>query len=60
MEIMKCGFIIRGEFAGRRWEITREPVGAPYTLYIGGEFYANADNQRQLLDEVTALDGLPR
>ena len=57
---MRRGFIIRGEFAGQRWEITRQESGARYQLDICGEFYANADNQRQLLDEVTALDGLPR
>ena len=57
---MRRGCIVRGEFVGQRWEITRQESGARYQLDIGGEFYANADNQRQLLDEVTALDGLPR
>ena len=57
---MKCGYIIRGEFSGQWWEITRQEAGALYRLDIGGEFYASSDNLRQLLDEVTDLDGLPR
>ncbi len=58
--IVKCGYIIRGEFAGMWWEISTQEAGAKYRLEIGGEFYSSADNQRQLLDEVSSLDGLPR
>lgn len=42
------------------WEISTQEAGAKYRLEIGGEFYSSADNQRQLLDEVSSLDGLPR
>jgi len=57
--IIKCGYVLAGEFAGKFWEI--EVVGKEhYQLNIGGEFYASADNQRKLLDEVTALDGRGR
>ena len=59
--VMKCGFIIRGEYAGQRWEITRQPQSKEhYMLTIGGKFWASSDNMRSLLDEVTALDKLPR
>lgn len=57
--IMKCGYVLAGELVGKFWEI--ENVGEDhYVLNIGGEFFASADNQRQLLDEVAALDGRSR
>ena len=58
---IKCGYIIRGEHAGKWWEITRQPQSKEhYILTIGGEFWSSSDNMRFLLDEVTALDHLPR
>lgn len=60
LEVMKCGYIIRGEMAGKWWEIIRQEAGALYRLEIGGEFYASADCIRNLLDEVTAFDKLAR
>lgn len=54
--IMKSGYVLDGEYAGKRWEIER--IGEEhYRLTVGGDFYASADNQRQLLDELTELDG---
>lgn len=56
---MKCGYVTSGEYAGKWWEIER--IGPEhYTLIVGGEFWTSSDNQRQLLDEVSALDGLAR
>lgn len=58
---IKCGYIIRGKRAGQWWEITRQPQSKEhYMLTIGGEFWSSSDNVRSLLDEVTALDKLPR
>lgn len=54
------GRIIRGTFQGQRWEITRQASGAAYRLNIGGEYYASGDSRREMLDELTALDGLER
>ena len=55
----KCGYVLSGEFAGKFWEI--ELAGPEhYVLRIGGEFWTSSDSQRQLLDEVTTLDGLFR
>lgn len=53
--IMKSGYVFDGEYAGKRWEIKR--IGEEhYRLTVGGDFYASADNQRQLLDELPELD----
>lgn len=54
------GRIIRGTLRGQRWEITRQESGAAYRLDIGGEYYVSADSRRELLDELTAIDGLER
>ena len=59
--VIKCGYIIRGEYAGQWWEITHLPRSKEhYILTIGGEHRDSSDNMRSLLDEVTALDNLPR
>lgn len=57
--VAKCGYVLSGEFAGKFWEI--EFIGPEhYVLRIGDEFWTSSDNRLQLLDEVTALDGLFR
>lgn len=59
--VMECGYIIRGEYAGQWWEITRISQSKEhYILTVGGEHWYSSDNMRYLLDEVTALDNLPR
>ena len=57
--IMRCGYVLAGEFAGKFWEIAL--IAKEHDrLTIGGAFDASADNQRELLDEVAALDGYSR
>lgn len=57
--VMKRGYVLSGEFAGKRWEI-EHVAKEHYRLTIDGEFYASADNQSQLLDELTDLEVAPR
>lgn len=57
--IANSGYVLNGEVAGKAWEIEQLDK-AHYVLKISGEFYTSADNQRALLDEVTALDGRGR
>lgn len=56
--VVKSGYVLSGEFSGKRWEIERI-TKEHYRLTIDGEFYASADNQRQLLDELTDLEVFP-
>ena len=46
----------RGPYAWESWQITAEPAGAPYRLTIAGEFYADGESRRDLLDELEALN----
>lgn len=57
--VIHYGRIDGGEFTGKSWEIIRQHSGAPYRLEIEGEFWANADNAVELLDEVINIENRP-